>query len=215
MLKSSQKSNERIKSVNEYYDIYMTYCLMHILTVYNHDKWESNVIHTEQQNQAKAPCVSWSAVMHHYHCSVFLQLSAPAAADSPCLLSTKFVQQLHYCHGTVSQTRNSADAEGQRNVPQIWNIAPQKACNSEWPSSTLKVITIVDIRQAIYKGHFLSVPVVTTSLSNTISNIFCFVMLANDSCLVVSCVFFFCLVIYYVIFPFYYMYLIYAFLVHN
>jgi len=38
-------------------------------------------------------------------------------------------------------------------------------------SRTLKVVTIAGIRYAVYGNHFLLVPVVTTSLSNTVSEI--------------------------------------------
>jgi len=56
-------------------------------------KRESSIIHTEQQSRAKVSCGSRLAVMHYYHCSVFRQLSALAAAGSLHLLSTKFVHK--------------------------------------------------------------------------------------------------------------------------
>jgi len=57
-----------------------------------------------------------------------------AVAWRPCLLTR------------YNLTRSSADAEGPRNASQIRNVALEKACNREWPSMTLKVITTAAIR---------------------------------------------------------------------
>jgi len=61
-----------------------------------------------------------------------------------CKVVSNTCQSLPHVSRTYT-TRSSADAEGQRDAPQIRNIALEKVCNREWPSRTLKVITTAAI----------------------------------------------------------------------
>jgi len=48
-------------------------------------------------------------------------------------------------------TKSSADADGLHSEPQIRKIALKKAYNREMISMTLNVITVIAIRQIIYR----------------------------------------------------------------